>query len=74
MVRDERLGIGAARNRVQHRRFHFHEAVSQHIVADAGNDLAALDKASAAIFIHDEIKIALTVADFLVRQTTELFS
>ena len=74
MVRDERLGVGAARNRVQHRRFHFHEAVGEHVVADAGDDLAALDEAFAALLIHDEVKVALTVADFLVSQASEFFS
>ena len=70
---DEGLGIGAARNRVEHRRFHFHEPVLVHEVADGAHDLAAHFKALAAVLIHDEVDVALAAAGFYVLKALVLF-
>ena len=72
VVRDEGLGVGAARNRVEHRRFHFEEAVLQHEVADAGDGLGANEEAVARFFVHDEVNVTLAVAHFSVNETLVL--
>ena len=72
MVRHERLGIGAARNRVQHRRFHFKEAIFEHVAADGGNCVRAREEAFARLFVHDEVDVALTVAELRILQALVL--
>ena len=72
VVRDKGFCIGAARDRVEHRRFHFKEAVIEHEGADGGNGLRAGEEAVARFLIHDEVDVALTVAKLRVLQALVL--
>ena len=72
MVRDEGTCIGAARNRMQHRRFHFQEVVGQHEIANGGNRLRTLDKALTRFCIDHQIHIAAAIAEFLILQALVL--
>ena len=63
-MRFEGFGVGTARNRVQHRRFHFHEAMCAHEFTHARNDLAAGFKAFAAFVVDDQVHITLAAALF----------
>ena len=66
VVRHKRFGIGAARNRVQHRRFHLQEVVVNHEAAHAGHRLAAVGKTLARRCVGDQVHITLAVLDLLV--------
>ena len=68
VMRHKGLGVGAARDGVEHRRFHFHEAVRLHVFADRSHNLGARFKARAAFRIDDEIGVALTAALFRILQ------
>ncbi|MNS62151.1 hypothetical protein D3C72_952010 [compost metagenome] len=72
VVRDERLGRGAARDRVQHRRFHFHEAGVGHMAAQRRDRVGAGAEGVARFRRHDQVDIALAVLHFLVGQAVEL--
>ena len=72
VVRDERLGVGAARNRVEHRRLDLEEAVREHEAADRGDGLGADEEAVAGVLVHDEVDVALAVAHFGVDETLVL--
>ncbi len=72
VMRDERLGVGAARNRVQHGRLDFQEAVVDHELAHAADGLAARGEALAGGFVGDQVDVALAVLDFLVGHAVEL--
>ncbi len=72
MVRDEGLGRGAARDRVHHRRFDFHEAVAAHIVADRLDDGRTGAEGKARFLVHDQVDVALAILHFLVGQAVEL--
>ena len=72
VMRDERLGRRAARDRMQHRRFDFEEAVAVHVAADRGDDLAARDEGVARLGGHDQIDVALAVLELLIGQAVEL--
>ena len=72
-VRDERLGVGAAHDRLQERRFHL--VVAQlvfHVMADSRHDFRALLEHGAHLGVRDKIDVALTIADFLIGQAVEL--
>ena len=66
MVRGERFGVGTARNRVQHRRFHLQETVPYHEVPDAAHRLAARHKTLAGELVGHQVNVALAVLDLLV--------
>ena len=72
MVRLERLGVGAARNRVKHRRFDFQKLVGHHELAQAAHRLAARHKTLARRLVGDQVHIALAVFDFLVGHAMKL--
>jgi len=72
VVRDERLGVGAARNRVEHRRLNFKEAVREHEAADRGDCLGAHEEAVAGVLVHDEVDVALAIAHFGVDEALVL--
>ena len=72
VMRDEGFGVGAARNRVEHRRFDFDEAVLFHEAANGAYGLKARSKALAAFFIDDEVGIALAAAGFDVGEALVL--
>ena len=72
VVRDEGLGRGAARDRVHHRRFDFHEAVAGHVIADRRHDGRTGAEGEARFLVHDQIDVALTVLHFLVGEAVEL--
>ena len=72
VMRHEGLGVGAARDRVEHRRFDFEEAVREHVVADRGDRLRAREEALARLFVHDEVDVALAIAHFRVAETLVL--
>ena len=62
VVGDERLGRGAAGDRVQHRRLDLEIALGDEAPAQRGNDLAAPAQGQAALLAHDQIEIALAIA------------
>ncbi len=72
VVRLERLGVGAARDRVQHGRFDFEETMAHHELADARQRLAARHETLARAFVGHQVDIALAVLDFLVVDAVEL--
>ena len=57
----KRLGGGAARHRLQHRRFHFEKAPGLHEVADLAHDRDPLFEDGPRAFVRKEIEIALAV-------------
>ena len=67
----EGLGVGAARNRVQHGGFDFEEVVGHHEFADAADRLAARHETLACGFVGDQVHIALAVFDFLIGHAME---
>ena len=72
VMRDEGLGVGAARDRVEHRRFDFNEAVIFHEAANGAHGLKARGKTLAAFFVDDEVGVALTAAGFDVGEALVL--
>ena len=72
VVGDEGLGIGAAGDRVQHRRFHLQEAVLDHVVADRADGLASGHEAGARGLVGDQVHVALAVLLLLIRHAVEL--
>ena len=72
VMRDEGLGVGAARDRVQHRRLDLQEAVLHHVGADRGHRLGARHEALARLAVGDQVGIALAVLLLLVGHAVEL--
>jgi ribosomal protein L7/L12 len=73
VVGDEGLGVGAARDGVQHRRLHLQEAVLDHEAADRADRLAARHEARArGILVGDQVDVALAVLLLLVGHAVEL--
>ncbi|SAK91568.1 hypothetical protein AWB82_06493 [Caballeronia glebae] len=72
VMRGERLGRRAARNRVQHRRFDFHEARLRHEIADRRDRLGARHEGLARFRRDDQIDVALAIAHFLIGEAVEL--
>ena len=62
VVGDEGLGRGAAGDRVQHRRLDFEIAARDEMAAHRGDDPAAPAQGLAAFLVHDQVEIALAVA------------
>ena len=71
MVGFKRLGIGAARNRVQHGRFNFQKVVGHHEFPQGADSPAARHEALANRFVGDQVDITLAVFDFLVSHAVE---
>ena len=71
-VRHERTSVGAAEDGVHHRRLDLHVALGLHVAADEGDDLAALAEDVANLGVHDEVHVALTVADLAVGEAVKL--
>ena len=72
MVRDEGLGVGAAGDRVQHRRLDLEKAALDHVVADRAHRLAACDEAGTRRLVDDQVHIALAVLLLLIGHAVEL--
>ena len=72
VMRDERLRVRAARNRMKHRRLDFHEAVLDHEASDRRERLAARCEARARGLVGDEVDVALPVLVFGAGQAVEL--
>ena len=72
VMRDEGLGIGAAGDRVQHRRFDFQEVMLDHMAADRGHRLGAGHETGAGGLVGDQVDIALAVLLLLVGHAVEL--
>ncbi|MDT4843283.1 hypothetical protein FQZ97_772090 [compost metagenome] len=72
MVRLERLGVRAARNRVQHGRLDFEEVVGHHELAQRAHGLAARGEAHAGRLVGDQVDVALAVLLLLVGHAVEL--
>ncbi|MCY1440727.1 hypothetical protein D9M71_570120 [compost metagenome] len=68
----ERLGCRAARNGLQHRRFHFQEVTLHQEAADVGDDLRTHAEGLAHVFVDDQVNVALAVALFGVGQAVVL--
>ena len=73
MVRDERFGSRSARYRRQNRRGNLQEVALVQIAANRLDDFVALDKRVADFGIHNQIKIALTVANLHVLESVKFF-
>ncbi len=58
----ERLGVGAARDRVEQRRLHLHEALVGEEVAQRGDHGAARHEGLAGVRIAQQLQVALTIA------------
>jgi len=72
MMGDERARRGATGDRVQHRRFHFDEAPLDQVVADTRDDSGAHLEHLARALVHDQIHVALAIAQLHVLQPLEL--
>ncbi len=68
----ERLGRGAARDGLQHRRFHFEEVTLGEELADVGDDLRAHAERFAHLLVHHQVDVALAIALLGVGQAVEL--
>ena len=64
----EGAGDGAAGPGLHHRRFHFEKVPLFHETADQADDFASLLKNLADLRVHDQVEMALPVADLHVRQ------
>ena len=68
VVGDKRPRRGAAGDHLQHRRFRLDKALLDQIVANPGDHPRANLKGTAAVFVDDQIHIALTITRFGVGQ------
>ena len=68
VMRDERLCRGAAGDRVQHRRLDFEIAALDQPAAHRRDDAAAPPQSLAALRVHDQVEIALPVAQLDIGQ------
>ncbi len=71
-VRDERLGVRAAEDRMQKRRLNLVEALLLHVAADGRDDLEALLEGLLDLGIHHQVDVTLTITRFFVGQAVEL--
>ena len=67
----ERLGVGAAGDRVQHRGFDFQEVMRNHEFSNAANGLAACNESFARGFVRHQIDIPLAVFHLLIGHAVE---
>ena len=72
VVGDEGLGRGAAGDRMQHRRLDFEIAARDEMAAQRGDDPAAPAQGLAALRVHDQIEVALAVAQLDIGETVKL--
>jgi hypothetical protein len=72
VVGHERPGVGAAGDRMEHRRLDLDEAVLDHEAADRRERLAARDEARARRLVGDEVDVALAVLLLGVGEAVEL--
>ncbi len=68
----ERLGRGAARNGLQHRRFHFQEVALHQEAADVRNHLRTHAEGLAHVFVDDQVNVTLAIALFGIGQAMVL--
>ena len=73
VVGDEGSCVGASRDGVHHGSLHLQKAVIFEELADEADDAAAHDEDLAHFRIHDQIEIALAVAQLFVLETMVLF-
>ena len=71
VVGDERLGRGAAGDRMHHRCFDFHEAVTDHVIADRRDDGRTGAEGKARFLVHDQVDVTLAILHFLIGQAVE---
>src|SRR5262249_50376889 len=72
VMRDERTRHCAAGDRLHHRRFHFDVSPRIKKLADRLHYLAALDENLAHVLVHDQVDVALAVAQLHVAQAMPL--
>ena len=72
VVRDERARRRAAGDGAEHGGLDLHEAQTVQIAAQVGHELAADLEIALALGVHDEIHVALAVAQLRVRHAVEL--
>ena len=72
VVGDERLRVGAARDRMEHRRLDLHEAVLDHEAADRRQRLAARDEARPRGVVGDQVLVAMAILLLGVGDAVEL--
>ena len=70
---DEGFGGRATGDGVHHRGFDFEEIARFEEAADVADDFAADDEGVAAVFVGDEVNVALAVACFLVGEAVVFF-
>ncbi len=68
VVRDERPGYCTARDRLHHRRLDLEEAPCIEHVAQETHEARALLEHRAAVLVHDQVDIALTIARLGIRK------
>jgi hypothetical protein len=66
VMRLEGAGVGAARDRLHHRRLDLEEALRAHELAHGLHDVAARAEDAARLLAHDEVDVALAVFLLLV--------
>ena len=72
VVSNKRTRRRAAGDRLQHRRFHFHEATGFEETAHGADHRRAGLEHLTRLRVHDQIDVALAVARFLIGQAVEL--
>ena len=70
-VRDERLCVRTAQDRMQKRRLDLVETLLLHVAADGSHDLETLLERALDLGVHDKVDVALTIARLLVGQAVE---
>ena len=71
VVGDERTRVGTAGDGVQHWGFDFEEGVAVEVAADGGDDFGAHDEGVLHVGIHDEVHVALAIAELGVGESVE---
>ena len=73
VMRAERLGRRAARDRLQHRRFHFEKTALLHETPDLAHDRDSFLENVARLLVRQQIEITLPVTRFDVLQAVPFF-
>ena len=73
MVRDEWPGDGASGNGLHHGSFYFDKSVRIHETPHRLHQFAALEKHFANLGIHNQVYVALAVAQFDICQSVPFF-
>src|SRR5262245_6190358 len=70
-MRDERLGESPAVPRLENRRLDLDESLAVEVGANGGHHASALDRLVAGVLAHQEVEVALAVAELDVLDAVE---